>query len=96
MVQSSDKLGIDEIEKVSSTPKRAFNIKLIVKIIISILFISTLYSLFFGDSSIGVLQNAQERDLKLKSEYTKIQNENQKLQKKHFELIQLTPEEDSF
>jgi len=95
-VQSSDKLGIDEIEKVSSTPKRAFNIKLIVKIIISILFISTLYSLFFGDSSIGVLQNAQERDLKLKSEYTKIQNENQKLQKKHFELIQLTPEEDSF
>ncbi len=95
-MQSSDKLGIDEIEKVSSTPKRAFNIKLIVKIIISILFISTLYSLFFGDSSIGVLQNAQERDLKLKSEYTKIQNENQKLQKKHFELIQLTPEEDSF
>ena len=95
-MQSSDKLGIDEIEKVSSAPKRAFNIKLIVKIIISVFFISTLYSLFFGDSSIGVLQNAQERDLKLKSEYTKIQNENQKLQKKHFELIQLTPEEDSF
>ena len=95
-METKDKLGIEEPYKASATKKRRLNIKLILKLLLIVFFISYLYSLFFGESSIGVLQSAYEREKKLKDEYNQIQNENQKLQKKHFELIQLTPEEDNF
>ncbi len=94
METNSDNLGIKEHIKAPS--KRRLNTSLLLKIFLFIIFIFYLYSLFFGESSIGVLQNAKEREEELKDEYHKIQEENQKLQKKHFELIQLTPEEDTF
>lgn len=55
-----------------------------------------LYSLFFGSYSVGVLVDVKKRLSALQTEYNSLQNENQQLQKKHFELIQLTPKEDAF
>ena len=93
-METKDNLGIEELQKAPA--KRKLNTKLLLKITLFVLFVSYLYSLFYGESSIGVLQDAKSREAKLKDEYHTIQNENQKLQKKHFELIQLTPEEDDF
>ena len=95
MVNKQESLIEEEHKKFSST-RREVNSSIFLKLAIFIFLILYLYSLFFGESSIGVLQLAKERFNKLNSEYNKIQNENQKLQKKHFELIQLTPEEDTF
>ena len=94
MVNREDNLQIEETIKASS--KRQLNTSLLLKIFITIIFFSYLYSLFYGESSIGVLQAAKEREEQLRAEYNKTQHENQQLQKKHFELIQLTPEEDNF
>lgn len=55
-----------------------------------------LYALFFGSYSVGVLVDVKKRLSALQTEYNSLQNENQQLQKKHFELIQLTPKEDAF
>jgi len=93
-LETKDNLGIEELQKAPT--KRELNRPLLLKLVLFFMLLYYLYSLFFGESSIGVLQNAYEREQKLKDEYNKIQNENQKLQKKHFELIQLTPEEDDF
>ena len=93
-METKDNLGIEELQKAPA--KRRLNVRLLLKLLLIALFISYLYSLFYGESSIGVLQDAKSREAKLKEEYNKIQDENQKLQKKHFELIQLTPEEDDF
>ena len=92
-METKDNLGIEELQKASNA-KRRLNVKLLFKLFLFIFFLFYFYSLFYGESSIGVLQKAYEREQKLKDEYHTIQNENQKLQKKHFELIQLTPEED--
>ncbi len=82
----------DVIEK----EKRELNTSLVISSIFYIVIAYMLYQLFFGESSIGVLQSALDREEKSTIEYNKIQQENQKLQKKHFELIQLTPQEDQF
>jgi len=95
LVNKQEKLVEKEHKNLSST-KREINSSIFLKLSLFIFLILYLYSLFFGESSIGVLQLAKERFNKLNIEYNKIQNENQKLQKKHFELIQLTPEEDTF
>ncbi len=63
---------------------------------VAILLALYLYSLFFGSYSVGVLIDVKKRLASLQEEYNSLQNENQNLQKKHFELIQLTPEEDAF
>jgi len=88
---SSEDLNLAELRQ-----NRGFNFATTAKFIITALFLGYFYSLFFGESAIGVLIDAKDREVKLVQEYNKIQNENQKLQKKHFELIQLTPQEDSF
>ena len=93
-METKDNLGIEELQKAPA--KRRLNTKLLLKLLLIVFLISYFHSLFFGESSIGVLQDAKSREKKLKDEYHAIQNENQKLQKKHFELIQLTPEEDDF
>ena len=54
------------------------------------------YSLIFGERSISVLISDEWKKQELLDEYNKLQEENQKLQKKYFELIQLTPEVDAF
>jgi len=64
--------------------------------VVAILLLFYLYSIFFGNYSVGVLLDVKKRLETLKTEYTQLQNQNQKLQKKHFELIQLTPQEDAF
>ncbi len=64
--------------------------------IIAVFLLFYLYSIFFGNYSVGVLLDVKKRLATLKTEYMQLQNENQKLQKKHFELIQLTPQEDAF
>jgi len=64
--------------------------------IVIVFLVFYLYSIFFGSYSIGVLLDVKKRLNTLQQEYTQLQNENQKLQKKHFELIQLTPQEDAF
>ncbi|HGZ70788.1 MAG TPA: hypothetical protein ENK74_05270 [Nitratifractor sp.] len=65
-------------------------------IVVAIFLLFYLYSLFFGSYSVGVLVDVKKRLSTLQEEYNSLQNENQKLQKKHFELIQLTPQEDAF
>ncbi len=54
------------------------------------------YSLLFGERSISALISAESKKQELIDEYNKLQEANQKLQKKYFELIQLTPEVDAF
>ncbi len=84
------------VEEVIQKEKREFNYPLFFELALYILILLVLYSLFFGDSSIGVLEDAKDLEAKSTQEYNAIEQENQKLQKKHFELIQLTPQEDSF
>jgi len=91
-VQSSDPFNLEE-KNFSS--KRRLNTNLLLKLALFIIFLYYLYSIFYGESSLGVLQDAKLREEKLKKEYNKLQNENQQLQKKHFELIQLTPDEEN-
>jgi hypothetical protein len=96
-VNNQDILPTNEEATASlASNKRGINGSLIFRIILFIILLFYLYSLFFGESSIGVLQDTKDRYNKLNSQYTKILDNNQKLQKKHFELIQLTPQEDSF
>lgn len=91
-MSSYQDLDIQEVKRAQS-PK--VNLFFLVKILIFLAFVSYLYSLFYGESSVSVLLDAKNREAKLMQEYNNIQNENQKLQKKHFELIQLTPDEET-
>ncbi len=68
----------------------------LLPLILFILAIVYLYSILFGDYSIKVYLNVKNEKEKIVQEYNALQKENQKLQKKHFELIQLTPSEDAF
>ncbi len=68
----------------------------LLKLVIFIAIILYLYSIFFGEYSLGVMLDAKAKKEQLQQEYNTLQQENQKLQKKHFELIQLTPSEDAF
>ena len=68
----------------------------LIKLLIFVALIIYFYSIFFGDYSISVLLDAKDKKEELLKEYNKLQNINQKLQKKHFEMIQLTPSEDAF
>jgi len=76
--------------------KERIPLSLIIKIVIFIAIILYLRSILFGDYSIAVLLNAKAKKEQLTKEYNKLQEENQKLQKQHFEMIQLTPDEDAF
>jgi len=55
-----------------------------------------LHAIFYGKFSISVYLDAKDKKEKLLKEYNTLQENNQKLQKKHFEMIQLTPSEDAF
>jgi len=92
-VNNHNDLNLDEVIE---QEKRELNISFVISSILYIVIAYLLFQLFFGESSIGVLQSALDREEKSTIEYNKIQQENQKLQKKHFELIQLTPQEDQF
>jgi cell division protein FtsB len=65
-------------------------------IVIAFAILAYFYSLIFGQNSISVMLNAKWKKEELLKEYNKLQTQNQKLQKEHFELIQLTPEQDAF
>lgn len=67
-----------------------------IVIVVTILVLSYFYSMFFGTSSMLVLLDLQDKKEQLDTEYNRLQNENQKLQKKYFELRQLTPDADAF
>jgi len=92
-VNNHDDLNLDEVIE---QERRELNISFVISSILYIVIAYLIFQLFFGESSIGVLQSALDREEKSTIEYNKIQQENQKLQKKHFELIQLTPQEDQF
>jgi len=78
------------------TEKERKKISLFLKIAIFIAILLYLYSILFGEYSISVLLDAKSKKERLEKEYDTLQNQNQKLQKKHFEMIQLTPQEDAF
>ena len=92
-MNNHDDLNLDEVIE---QERRELNISFVISSILYIVIAYLIFQLFFGESSIGVLQSALDREEKSTIEYNKIQQENQKLQKKHFELIQLTPQEDQF
>jgi len=71
-------------------------LSLLAIIAIFIAIILYLRSILFGDYSIAVMLDAKSKKEQLTKEYNKLQEENQKLQKQHFEMIQLTPTEDAF
>ena len=86
---------IEEIEQQSSqTQKGKLTFILWIFGIVATLFY--LHSIFFGKYSIGVYLDAKSKKENLLKEYNTLQENNQKLQKKHFEMIQLTPSEDAF
>ena len=68
----------------------------LLKLLFFVALLLYLYSILFGEYSIGVMLDAKKRKEHLLQEYNALQSENQKLQKKHFEMIQLTPTDDSF
>jgi len=68
----------------------------IIAIVVILALVGYFYSLIFGTSSISVLLDINSKKEKLDTEYDVLQNQNQKLQKKYFELIQLTPDDDLF
>ncbi len=82
-------LSIDEIV---NSNKEEFNYPLFIHTALYLTIGYLIYSTLFGDSSIGVLQDTKQREKRIVEEYNKLQDANQKLQKKHFELIQLTPQ----
>ena len=76
--------------------KKSNILSFFVKFVISVALFLYLYTILFGEYSIGVLLDAKSKKKRLKKEYNILQDKNQKLQKKHFEMIQLTPQEDTF
>jgi len=68
----------------------------LLKLIFFIALLAYIYSILFGEYSINVMLDAKKKKEHLLQEYNTLQSENQKLQKEHFEMIQLTPTEDSF
>jgi len=64
--------------------------------IVMIFLIIYIYAMLFGQTSVFVLMDTQNRQQNLNKKYQKLQHQNQKLQKKYFELIQLTPDDDAF
>ncbi len=76
--------------------KRKFSFVPLIALGAVIGFILYFYALFFGERSIFVYIDAKNKLQELNNEYNTLQNQNQKLQKKYFELIQLTPDEDAF
>ena len=85
---------INEYNDYSDKKSNSKSALLTLLVIVALLYY--LYSIFFGEYSIGVMLDAKAKKEKLLQEYNALQEENQKLQKKHFELIQLTPSEDAF
>jgi len=81
------------ISEDSLSQSRKYNI---IAIVVILALLGYFYSLIFGTSSILVLLDINSKKDKVESEYNALQNQNQKLQKKYFELIQLTPDDDLF
>ncbi len=48
--------------------------------------------LLFGENSLSVLQNVEKEKRSLLAEKSRLQTENQRLQKQYFELLQITGE----
>jgi len=69
---------------------------LIIKVAISIATLAYIYSLTFGESSLGVYFKTAWKQDEVTKEYNNLQKENQNLQKQYFELIQLTPDSSMF
>jgi cell division protein FtsB len=87
---------LDEINKQEQNQSRSsigYNIALVVAVTA---FGAYIYSLLFGTTSAMALLDIENKQEQLHNEYNRLQNQNQKLQKKYFELIQLTPDEDAF
>ena len=67
----------------------------VISIMALIFFVLYLYSMFLGKTSIFTLFKLEDQRNELKEEFNKLQNENEQLQKKYFELRQLTTDEDA-
>ena len=80
-------------QKEALKKSREYNI---IVIVVTLALLGYFYFLIFGTSSAMVLLDIEAKKEKLDREYNKLQDQNQKLQKKYFELIQLTPDEDLF
>ena len=87
-VENYNDYSSDETKKEGFSP--------LIKLLFFVAIVLYLYSILFGEYSIGVMLDAKHKKERLLKEYNTLQGENQKLQKKHFEMIQLTPTEDTF
>ncbi len=67
----------------------------LLKLLFFVALLLYLYSILFGEYSINVMLDAKKKKEHLLQEYNALQSENQKLQKEHFEMIQLTPTDDN-
>jgi len=68
-----------------------FSIKHLILILIgTILFGLYIGELFYGENSVKALKNLKSENRKMREEIRHLRVENQKLQKKYFELLQLT------
>jgi cell division protein FtsB len=86
---------MNSLENKKST-KVEFKLKPFLAWLAVFLLLSYLYALFLGERSIFVYIDDKKRLQELQKEYNTLQDQNQRLQKRYFELIQLTPDEDAF
>ena len=88
--------SILEDSEYSDVPTKKEGSSPLLKVLIFTAILLYIYSILFGEYSIGVMLNAKKKQEHLIDEYNTLQSQNQKLQKKHFEMIQLTPTEGAF
>jgi len=84
------------MNSLENNSQKKLNLKPFLLLGAFVLFIAYLYAMFFGERSIFVYIDDKNRLEELQKEYNTLQDQNQRLQKKYFELIQLTPDEDAF
>jgi len=83
------------LEEFKTPTKRSFFLILKISILVIAVVGLGVYvgNLLYGKNSLEVLLSLQDKKYLLKSEIQKYKNENAKLQKEYFELLQLEPEQ---
>ncbi len=87
----SDRLGLHPGEQEESGSWFGFSLRSLLLIVVGILLFGLYVGvLLFGENSLEVLNGLEREKKQLSTEKRRLQQANQKLQKKYFELLQIT------
>jgi len=87
----SNSLGLHPGEKGESGNWFGFSLRSLLLIVVGILLFGLYVGvLLFGENSLEVLNGLEREKMHLSTEKRRLQQANQKLQKKYFELLQIT------